>query len=320
MAAVLKLVSPTGAERSVDIDAFMRSQWYARIVSAGNDEVRDKAWHYIQQRDGTFGDAMPWAKTHQKMRFRPGEVTAWIGPNRDGKSLLLGYLAAKWALQETPVLMCSLEMDVGLQIKRLSRQLLCTETPVLDRLDMLLRRLSLYMQFFNHVGHVPPRTMTGLSRWAGSQGQFRHVIIDNLTLIVPPGRNTDEDSAIFVRSLVEVARDTGTHIHLVGHIRKPERDDRMLNRYDWRGTGACADMVSNVLIVQSNEKKRRKAANGDFSMADKPDVFVTVDKQRNGEFHGQFGFWWRPAALQLVEYGSDEPTVFDPFDLSLWDH
>jgi twinkle protein len=320
MAAVLKLVSPTGEERSVDIDAFMRSQFSAKFVSAGSEEVRQRALDFIRQKDDTFGDAMPWAKTHQKMRFRPGEVTAWIGPNRDGKSLLLGYLAAKWALQETPVLMCSLEMDVGLQIKRLSRQLLCTETPAEDRLDMLLQRLTLYLTFFNHVGHVPPRIMAGLVRYAGAQAGFRHVVIDNLTLIVPPGRNTDEESAVFVRSLVEVARDTGVHIHLVGHIRKPERDDRALNRYDWRGTGACADMVSNVIIVQSNEKKRRKAAAGDFSMADKADVLVTVDKQRNGEFHGQFGFWWRPAALQLVEYGTDEPAVFDPFDLSLWDH
>jgi twinkle protein len=320
MSAVLKLVSPSGDVQSIDVQAFMRSEFAGKLVGAGNFDVVERGWACIQQRDCSFGDAMPWAKTQQKMRFRPGEVTAWIGPNRDGKSLLLGYLAAHWALQETRVLMCSLEMDVGLQVKRISRQMLCTETPDKDRLDMLLQRITIYLNFLDHVGHISPRLVAGLARYAGLVAGFRHIIIDNLTLIVPPGRDTDESSAVFVRSLVEVARDTGAHIHLVGHVRKPERDDRMLNRYDWRGTGACADMVSNVIIVQSNEKKRRKIAAGDFSLTGKPDVFVTVDKQRNGEFHGQFGFWWRPAALQLVEHGDEDPKAIDPFDLTGWEH
>lgn len=317
MAQVLQFRSASGQVRDVDLEAFAKTEYPALIRSAHDADFGERAWARIQQADALYGDAMPWAKTHAKIRFRPGEVTAWIGPNRDGKSLLLGYLAAHWALQETSVLICSLEMDVGTQLKRISRQLLCTESPSKRDFEMLLARL-LYLRFFDHVGHLLPHQVLAAVKYAAVGAMARHVVVDNLTLIVPPGRNTDEVSAVFVRGLVEVARDTGCHIHLVGHVRKPD-EERLLNRYDWRGTGACPDMVHNVIVIQANEKKRRAIERGDFSKSADGDVFITVDKQRNGEFHGRMPFWWRPAALQLVEYGNDAPARFDPDDFSMWE-
>src|SRR6266436_326433 len=317
MAAILQFRSAAGEMRDVDVQAFARTQYPALIRSAHDQDFEDRAWVKIQQKDALYGDAMPWAKTHDRIRFRPGEVTAWIGPNRDGKSLLLGYLAAHWALQETPVTIYSLEMDVAMQLKRIARQLLCTDSPSKSEFEMLLARL-IYLNFFDYVGHLAPHEVLAAVKYAGAGTSCRHIIVDNLTLIVPPGRNTDESSAIFVRGLVEVARDTECHVHLVGHVRKPE-EERFLNRYDWRGTGACPDMVHNVIILQANEKKRRATERGDFSKAKDPDIWMTVDKQRSGEYHGRMGFWWRPTALQLVEYGGDEPKRFDPGDFSIWE-
>lgn len=307
MASVIDIRSASGRVRKLeDIPTF---------ASAMHESFQQRAWEKIQQSDALYGDCMPWRKTHDKIRFRPGEITAWIGPNRDGKSLLTGYLAAHWALQETPTLVCSLEMDVGIQIKRLVRQLLCTEAPTRPLFEMLLVRL-MHLDFLDFVGHMPPHQMLAIVSSAGAR--FRHIVIDNLTLIIPPGRNTDESSAIFVRGLVETARTTNCHVHVIGHVRKPD-EDRLLNRYDWRGTGACPDMVHNVILVQANEKKRRAAERNDFSHARDADVFITVDKQRNGEFHGRLPFWWRPAALQLVEQWGDEPARFDPHDFSGWE-
>ena len=280
------------------------------VANAMDQSFEDRAWAKIQQSDAMYGDALPWSKTHEKLRFRPGEVTAWIGPNGEGKSLLLGYLASHWALQQTRVLMCSLEMDVGIQLKRISRQLLCTESPKRIQFEMLLVRL-LFLNFLDYVGHIAPFKM--LEKVSEYGQKFSHIFIDNLTLIVPPGHTSDESAAVFVRGLMQIARDTGCHVHLVGHIRKPE-EGRRLNRYDWRGTGACPDMVHNVLIVQANEKKRRLAEKGDYSKAEEADVFIDVDKQRNGEFHGRMHFWWRPSVLRLVEYGTDQPEAFDPCD------
>lgn len=313
---VVQFRSPSGRKHEVDISEYLqRDDGSARIVSASDSDLAERAWALIQQKDDIYGDQMPWSKTHQKMRFRPGEVTAWIGPNRDGKSLLTGYLAALWAIQETPVTVYSLEMDVAAQLKRLSRQFLCTDSPIRSLVEMLFVRLN-WLRIYDDVGRVPPDRMLALVRYSAASS--RHVLVDNLTIVVPPSRSSDEQSANFVRGLVEIARETQAHIHLVAHVRKPE-EDRLLTRYDWRGTGACSDMVHNVIILQANERKRRAADKGDFSRAAEGDVLMTVDKQRNGEFHGRWPFWWRPAALQLVQYGNDDAAVFDPHDFSGWE-
>jgi twinkle protein len=307
MAAVLQFRSASGEPRRLeDIPA---------LGSAMHGTFEERAWAKIQQSDLLHGDALPWSKTHEKIRFRPHEVTAWIGPNGDGKSLLVNYVAAHWAIQETPVVICSLEMDVGIQIKRLTRQFLCTAEPQRRDFEMLLARL-LHLHFADYVGHIAPALM--LRHVRGWAEKFRHIVIDNLTLIVPPGRSSDELAVVFVRGLVEIARDTGCHIHLIGHVRKPD-EQRAPSRYDWRGTGACPDLVHNVLIVYGNDKKRRSEETGDVKHAGEPDVTIAVDKQRNGEYRGRLGFWWRGAALQLVQHLGDDAARFDPNDFSNWE-
>jgi twinkle protein len=121
-----------------------------------------------------------------------------------------------------------------------------------------------------------------------------------------------------VLALVQIARDTGCHIHLLGHVRKPD-EQRPPSRYDWRGTGACSDLVHNVIIVYGNDRKRRADEKGDAKHAGEPDVTLAVDKQRNGEFRGKLKFWWRPQELQLVQYLGDDPVRFDPHDIPLWE-
>jgi twinkle protein len=308
MAAILKFRNATGHVRTIEeIPAY---------ANAMHSSFEERAWAMIQRSDVLYGDPMPWPKTHDKIRFRPHEVSAWIGPNGDGKSLALGYVAAHWALQETPVLICSLELDVGIQLKRLARQLLCTAQPKRSDFEMLLARL-VHLNFLDFVGHKSPHEMLRIVRETATC--FRHIVIDNLTLIVPPGRNTDEAAVIFVRNLVEIARDTGCHVHLVGHIRKPDAVHGPPTRYDWRGSGACADLVHNVLIVYGNDKKRMAEEKGDPKHGGEPDVTIAVDKQRNGEYRGRIGFWWRPAALQLVQHLGDDAVRFDPHDFSLWE-
>lgn len=307
-AAVVSIRSAAGASRALaDIPV---------IESAHDADFEERAWVKIQQSDALYGDAMPWPKTHDKLRFRPGEVTGWIGPNRDGKSLLLGYIGAHWALHESRVLVMSLENDVAIQLKRLSRQLLCTDTPARADFSMLLARLY-HLNFMDYVGPMAPRELLPLVREAATR--FRHVIVDNMTLIVPPGRTSDELSAVFVQALVKIARDAQCHIHLVAHVRKPMDPRVMLTRYDWRGSGACPDMVHNVVIVQANEKKRAALEKGEQDQASNPDAYLIVDKQRNGEYHGRMGFWWRPASLQLVANWGDESVRFDTGDFSMWE-
>ena len=224
---------------------------------------------------------------------------------------MLGALAFQWALQGRRTLVCSLEMDVGTQLIRMARQALCKSDFNYDEMDLLQMRVGLDLFFFDFVGQVSPDRIFSLCSYAATQMKVSHIVIDNLTMVVPPGRNSDEDAARFVAGLVQIGRETGIHIHIVGHIRKPD-DDKRLSRYDWRGTGACSDMVHNVFIVQSNSKKRKANEQGKGYEFDKePDHYVRVDKQRNGEYQGDIGLWWRYKSLNWSESGFEQPIPID---------
>jgi twinkle protein len=301
--------SATGHVTDIDLDAYHGAPDRQRIVSAYSEISRDRGSHRITQDEEVYGDPLPWAKTHRAMRFRPHEVSAWIGPNGDGKSLMLGSVAFGWALAGRRVLVVSLEMDIGTQVARMARQALCKSDINYDELDLLLSKVGLDLFFFDYVGQVSPTRIVALVTYAALRMKCAHVVIDNLTMIVPPGRNSDEEAARFTALLVQVARETGVHIHLVGHIRKPE-DDRRLTRYDWRGTGACPDMVHNVLIVQGNGKKRRSEERGEPARDD-PDHYLIVDKQRNGAHCPPFLLWFWQRSLSWCESPADSPIQID---------
>jgi twinkle protein len=305
--AVYRIYDAAGNPEEIDLESY-EPPHAAKIIFCHQDEILDEALAAIKIDDLRFGAAMPWPKTHERMRFRPGEVSAWIGPNGDGKSLLTGFLMAHWATQEQRCLTLSLEMSIRMQLKRILRQLACSEKITRETaIDLTIRRLGNWMAFLDHVGHIDPDETVRLLDFAIRRMKFEHVLIDNLTMICPPSRENDEKSSRFVADLVRIARETGCHIHLVGHIRKPD-DDRRLTRYDWRGTGATVDMVHNVVIVQRNMKKARAEEEGVFS--DDPDCWLIVDKQRNAEFTGKFGFWFRSPSLRLVESLVDHPQPY----------
>jgi twinkle protein len=316
MGAVYSLRNAAGTTTEVDLDKYQDAPDRHRIVSAFSAVARERITARLAVESATYGDALPWAKTHQLVRFRPHEVTAWIGPNGDGKSMMLGALAFLWALRERRTLVCSLEMDIGTQIQRMARQALCRSDFDAEDAEEVLALVGLDLFFFDFVGQISTARMLTLVKYAAVKMDCRHIVIDNLTMIVPPGRNSDEEAARFVAGLVQIGRETGIHIHIVGHVRKPD-DDRRLTRYDWRGTGACSDMVHNVCIVQRNQKKKRAEEEGDFGTHEKePDHFLVIDKQRNGSFDGRLGLWWRPHCLMWGESGLDHPQPINlhPFE------
>lgn len=310
-----RIQSAGGTITEVDLDRYEDGADRQRIVSAFSEVVRSRGCARIEQSDETYGDPLPWPKTQRQMRFRPHEVSAWIGPNGDGKSLMLGQLAFSLARAGRRVLVCSLEMDIGTQVTRIARQALCKSDFNYDELDALLAAVGMELFFFDYVGQVSPERVVALVKFAAVRMQIAHIVIDNLTMIVPPGRNSDEEAARLVARLVQIARETGIHVHLVGHIRKPE-DDRRLTRYDWRGTGACPDMVHNVLIVQANAKKLRSEERGEIAKDD-PDTYLIVDKQRNGAHCPPFLLWFWQRSLSWCESPMDRPEPIDLDQLSI---
>lgn len=273
------------------------------------EDIRERGWQRLTRNHAEYGAALPWAKTHSRFRLRPSEMTLWAGPNGSWKSLTVGHILAHQAILGARVLIASLELTVEDQLARMATQLLGTDKPTRERYDGLLDALGDNLLVYDFVGRLRPERAVALARYACTELQVQHALIDNLTLVVPPGRDGDEASARFVAGLYQVGRDTGAHVHLICHVRKPDDDRRVMNRYDIRGTGAATDMVDNVVMLQTNEIKRAAGERGEAQPSD-PDLWMTVDKQRHGGYRGRMGFWTHETSLQLIGSGIESAMVY----------
>ena len=94
------------------------------------------------------GDKLPWPKTHEKVRLRPGEVSLWAGINGHGKSLVLGQVLL-WLPGDVKILIASMEMQPAATIERMCKQSLGTGTPsdqYVDEFGDLTENIYIYDQ------------------------------------------------------------------------------------------------------------------------------------------------------------------------------
>ena len=89
-----------------------------------------------------------------------------------------------------------------------------------------------------------------------------------------------------VGDLCDVAKETGLHLHLVAHCRKPggTEEGKPPTKYDIRGSAAISDQPHNIVMIWQNKAKRIEAEKRepDRAVMDKPDAIVSIEKQRNG--------------------------------------
>ena len=94
------------------------------------------------------------------------------------------------------------------------------------------------------------------------------------------------------------------------HQKVKASEHHKIDKADVKGTGDICDMADNVYLVWRDKSKRTSYV-GDVQFApetDKPDVYLTIDKARNGRFEGDIGLWFRPDSLQYVA-SSDAGTI-----------
>jgi twinkle protein len=149
-----------------------------------------------------------------------------------------------------------------------------------------------------------------VARYCAKELGITHVFIDNLMKCVA-GEDDYNGQKAFVDELCAIARDNNIHIHLVHHIKKPDRDDALPSKYDFKGTGAITDQPDNVIAVWRNKtKERNRQAKKMVSDAD-PDAKLIVDKQRNGEgWEGHIGLWFDRHTNQFLASHEAKPMDF----------
>jgi twinkle protein len=294
-----------------DLSAYMDApDLTAKIRAAGGFAAELKA-EFSDKPRGTGHPTMLAAKA-RGLAFRPGEVTVWAGYNGHRKSMFTSQVMLDLAVQKQRVLVASLEMAPVRTLARMTRQACGTAIPLPAEIDRFSAWSEGRLWLFDHVGKIDGDTCTALCRYFADTLRGHHVFIDSMMMVCGSEEHMDEQKQ-FVTSLCRMAVETGLHIHLIAHCRKPAAgDEQPPSKYDIKGTGAISDQAANVVTVWFNRKKA--AAKNEAQPYDSltPDALITVEKQRNGAWEGRLKFWFDDASLRFLAERMDSA---DPYPI-----
>jgi twinkle protein len=289
---------------TIDFSAYLDDTDHAHKVRPAGT-FADDVVAYFHDKTGPVGARLPWPKTHDLIRFRPGEVTLWGGMHGHGKSLVLGQGCLGFVAQRQTVCVASMEMKPAITLARICRQAYGDRLPDAEFIrefhSITNRRLWLYDQ----QGSVKSEKMLAVIRYCADQLKMDHFVIDSL-MKCGIGEDDYNGQKAFIDGLTIVARDNGIHIHLVAHSRKGRDEFAPPGKMDVKGTGSITDQVDNVLTVWRNKAKERAIEDGSRDKDKEPDALIICDKQRNGEWEGKIALWFHRDSQQFIENGVSE--------------
>jgi len=263
--------------------------------------------------EARHGAVMPWSKTHEQLKFRDSEVTLVAGQNGSGKSALLTEFAIHFLrkdrqFKQEKVLIISPEMSPAQNLARLVRQATAKPMDRVTDIDIgsTLIWLSKGMLIFNHMGSIDQRTLVGVMRYAALELGVTKIIMDNMSVLKIKGDDLNRAHQEFTSDMVAVSRDTGAHVFVVAHVRKPENKYARDDKWSIKGSGSLSDLVDNVLLVRRNYKREDFLLHSDpledeyRKMKGMPTTFLEVAKQRHDEgWTGQFSLWFDPPTMRF---------------------
>lgn len=268
---------------------------YYRSHEEDNQKIKPLVEFYEQIEDFVenghviTGAKLPFARTHNRFRFRGGEVTLWTGYNGHKKSMLLGYAANQFLKDGEKVCIASFEMKPISTIERMTRQQTGCEKAGYDEFSDYLAFAGNNLYLFDQQGGLSPERLLGVIYYCAEELKIKHFIIDSLMRVIA-GEDKYNEQKDFVVKLCEVAIKTNIHIHLVHHTKKGKESEPS-GRYDAKGSGAISDNVHNSLIVWSNKEKKEGI----------PDVILKCDKQRQGSWEGSIPLDFCETTMQFTE-------------------
>ena len=252
-------------------------------------------------------------KLRGRIEFRAGEVTVWAGYNGHRKSMFVGQVALDLCVQQQRTLIASMEMYPRKTLARMARQACGAKTLTQERAFGFARWTDGRLWIFDHLGRVEPRVMLAVIRYFAEELGGKHIVIDSMMMVCASEESLDEQKQ-FTTDLVRAAQESGVHVHLVAHCRKPQAgEERPPTKYDLRGSAAISDQAHNVITVHANKAKRAALERDamDPKALSEPDQWVTVEKQRNGSWEGRAGLWFDEASMRFL----DTPQVrVDPYE------
>lgn len=283
-----------------------------RRASAFSDQLLAEFAH---RPPGSRKPEMFSTKLRDRIEFRPGEMTAWAGYNGHRKSMFAGQVSLDLCVQRERVLMASFEMAPSTTLARMAKQAFACDRPALDSLQRFSKWTDDRLWIFDHVGRIRPSLCIAVLRYFADELKGTQAFIDSMMMVCESEESLDEQKQ-FTTDLVRTAQETGLHIHLIAHCRKPQAggEDKPPSKYDLRGSAAISDQAHNVVTVWSNKAKTAALEKDphDAKAQAEADAFITVEKQRNGKWEGRAKLWFHEASMRFCD---DRTSLVEPYVL-----
>lgn len=286
----------------IDFGAYMRSTECKAKVRSAAEFADDLISELEPQTDANRSPSMFSTKIRNSIEFRPGEVTVWAGYNGHRKSLFTGQVAAELCKQRVKVLIASMEMEPRRTLARMARQFFGSREIGPTTARRFAEWTDGRLWLFDHVGRVQPDQMLAVLSYFANELGGQQVFIDSMMMVCASEESLDEQKQ-FMTDLVRSSQETGLHLHLVAHCRKPQDESKPPTKYDLRGSAALSDQAQNVITVWANKPKRAALDKdpNDFEAQKQPDAAVTIEKQRNGNFEGRLAMWFHETSLRFTD-------------------
>jgi twinkle protein len=250
-------------------------------------------------------------KLRDVIEFRPGEITVWAGYNGHKKSMFTGQVALDLCVQRERVLMASFEMQPERTLARMCRQANASGRLPRQVVERFAAWTDSRLWMFDHIGRIDPARCVAVCRYFAEEKKGTQVFIDSMMMVCASEESLDEQKQL-TTDLVRLAQETNLHVHLIAHCRKPQDDNKPPTKYDLRGSAAISDQAHNVITVWANKPKKAALDRNphDTKMLDEPDMAVTVEKQRNGEWEGRLSLWFHALSMRFCD---DRSSPVEPY-------
>ncbi len=254
-----------------------------------------------------IGACLPWSKTHPFVRLRPGEVSIWAGINGHRKSMITGQVAL-WLAKRQKVCIASLEMKPVATLERMYRQAAGCGNPAEGYIRKWFGWADENICLYDKLDTTPSDTILGMCYYAARELKCEHIFIDSLMKCRISGDDYNQQKN-FVDRLALCAKTNNVHIHLIAHMRKGRDEYDKPGKFDISGSGDITNLVDNVFVCWKNKLRDEavQAETNNLAMSDRhrealnePDQYLTVDKQRHGEYEGAFKLWFQRDSLQFT--------------------
>jgi len=252
------------------------------------ESFRNDVQELFMKGSSLYGTPTAWLGLNNILKgWRECELTIWTGTNGAGKSTILNQHFLHMIEEDINCCIASLEMPPARYLRwaviQKKENLYPSPLAIDDCFDWFAGKLYI----INYYDRLEPKYIMECFEYAARRYNCKHFILDSLMKIKLPNDKNEYDAQVdFISELKGFAEKHKTHVHLIAHPRKGDKDSDIMGKVDVKGSSHITDIADNVISIyrldeDTKEKAVKKGRPADMIMYVKKNrEFGTEDKFR----------------------------------------